>query len=156
MILILPDAISPEICINIIYRMETKNYAYLLKDVMINDFTYAFDPEDLWKQAAKKKVIKYKMNDIKHWVYSPCWSHNDCFISIYQVLMQPKQFPEHIKRIKKANISYPLIVMEDEYNKFGSILDGNHRFAKLLLEKKRDVHIVFFSKKELAKLRIKM
>jgi hypothetical protein len=39
-----------------------------------------------------------------------------------------------MKRIKKADISYPIIVIEDEYDKCGSILDGNHRFAKLIMD----------------------
>lgn len=46
--------------------------------------------------------------------------------------------------------------MEDAFDKFGTILDGNHRFAKLLINKKRTIKVVYFSKKELDKLKIKM
>lgn len=139
--------------------METTNYAYLLEDVMKKKFNYAFDPQDLWEKASHKKVIKYNMSDVKHWVYSPCWSdpnNDDWFISIYQVLMQPKKFADHMKRIKKADVSYPLIIIEDEFDKFGGILDGNHRFAKLLMEKKRVVNIIYFTKKELEKIKINL
>tara|TARA_Y100001958_G_C21084544_1_gene439739 strand:- start:220 stop:636 length:417 start_codon:yes stop_codon:yes gene_type:complete len=135
---------------------ETRQYAYLTEDVMKEDFRYAWKQEDLWELAKTKKVIKYKMNDVKHWVYNQSWSKKDCFVSIFQVLMQPKKFPEYVKRINKANLQYPLIVMENKFDKYGSILDGNHRFAKMIIEKKRVVPIVYFTRKELNKLRIKM
>ena len=65
-----------------------------------NNFTYAWDQEELWKIAKNKKVIKYKMKDVKHWIYNQCWSKKDCYISIFQVFQQPHKFPKHIKRIK--------------------------------------------------------
>lgn len=137
-------------------NLETKQYAYLIKDVMRNDFRYAWNPKDLWELAKTKKVIKYKMNDVKHWIYNTCWSKKDCFISIFQVFMQPQKFREHVKRIYTANLKYPLIVIEDKYDKYGSILDGNHRFAKMIELKKRVVPVIYFTKKELYKIRIKM
>lgn len=136
--------------------METKEYAYLLENVIKNKFNYAYDPQDLWKKAENKKVITYNMKDVRHWIYYPCWSKNKCFISIYQVLNQKNKFPQHIKRIKKADINYPLIVIEDKFDKYGSILDGNHRFAKMILENKRKIKVVFFTKKELEKIRIRL
>jgi len=136
--------------------METREYAYYLGDVMKGNFTYAWDQEQLWEVASRKKVITLNMNDIKHWIYSPCWSEDNCFISIFQVLLQKSQFPDHIKRIKKADTNYPLILMEDQFDKYGTILDGNHRFAKLILQKKRKIKVVYFSKKELDNLKIKM
>ena len=106
--------------------------------------------------AKNKKVIKYKIKDVKHWVYNQCWNKKDCFISIFQVLQQPHKFPKHIKRIKDADLKYPLIVVEDKYDKYGNILDGNHRFAKTIEQNKRVVSIVYFTRKELDKLKIKM
>lgn len=58
---------------------ESRSYAYLTEDVMREDFRYAWQQEDLWDLAKTKKVIKYKMNDIKHWVYNPYWSKNPMF-----------------------------------------------------------------------------
>jgi hypothetical protein len=135
---------------------ETSSYAYLIEDVMKGNFKYAWKPEKLWKLAKTKKIIKYKMNDVKHWVYNPCWSKGGYFVSIYQVLMQQKKFPDHMDRISNAKIKYPLICIEDDYDKNGSILDGNHRFAKMILEKRKIVNVVYFTKEELKKIRIKM
>jgi hypothetical protein len=131
----------------------SKRLSYLLKDVMQNKFDNGFIDEDLWKLTKNKKIITYNMNDVKHWIYKPCWSFiNDeveCFYSIYQVLLQKTKFKEDIKRIKKADTTFPLIVVEDEFDKYGSIIDGNHRFAKLLCEKSKTIKIKFITKKEL-------
>lgn len=137
--------------------IEHREYAYSLKDVMKNDFRYAWDQKELWEIAKNKKVQSYDIKDVKHWIYNQCWSDkNNCFISPYQVLIQSKKYPNHLKRIKNANLKYPLIVQEDKYDKYGTILDGNHRFAKIILNKKRKVKFVYFTTKELNKLKIKM
>jgi len=107
-----------------------------------------------------KKIQEYDMKDVKHWIYAPCWSYNldntNCFYSIYQVLIQKKKFNDDVKRIKKADISYPLIVVEDEFDSYGSILDGNHRFAKLIMNNSKKVKFKYISKKELDKLLVKV
>ena len=106
--------------------------AYLLEDVMKNKFNKAFYQEDLWKYVENKKIQEYDMKDVKHWIYAPCWSYNldntDCFYSIYQALIQKKKFKDDIKRIKKADTSYPLIVYKMN-------LIGNHRFANIYQKK---------------------
>jgi hypothetical protein len=139
---------------------EHRCYAALLQDVMKNNFNYGYDQEELWKYVEIKKTKTYKMNDVKHWVYNPCWSYDldkkTCFYSIFQVLNQKSKFKEDMKRIKKADISYPIIVIEDEYDKYGSILDGNHRFAKLIIDNAKVVKYKFISKKQLDKFRIKL
>ena len=139
---------------------EHRCYAMLLSDVMQNNFNYGYDQEELWKYVENKKTKTYKINDVKHWVYNPCWSYDldkrTCFYSIFQVLNQKSKFKEDMKRIKKADVSYPIIVIEDEYDKYGSILDGNHRFAKLIMDNAKLVKYKFISKKTLEKFRIKL
>jgi hypothetical protein len=93
--------------------------AFLLEDVMCAKFNRGIDMVALWAAAADKPVQKYNIADVRHWIYSPCWSKDDCFISPYQVLMQPKKFPDHIRRIKAADLAYPLIVVEDDFDRHG-------------------------------------
>ena len=97
---------------------------------------------------------------IKINIQNPCWSYDldkrTCFYSIFQTLLQKSKFKDDMKRIKKADISYPIIVIEDEYDKYGSILDGNHRFAKLVMDNAKVVKYKFISKKQLNKFRIKL
>ena len=134
--------------------------AYLLEDVMKNKLTRAFCQEDLWKYVENKKMTEIDIKNVRHWVYAPCWSHDihgtECFYSIYQVLMQKGKFKEDMKRIKKADTSYPLIVIEDEFDNRGSILDGNHRFAKLIMSHSKTVKIKSISRKELEKLMVRV
>jgi disulfide oxidoreductase YuzD len=68
------------------------------------------------------------------------------------VLIQKTKFKEDMKRIKKADTSYPLIVIENEFDSYGGILDGNHRFAKLIMNNSKKVKFKFISRKELDKL----
>ena len=53
--------------------------------------------------------------------------------------MQKGKFKKDIKRIKKSDTKYPLIVIENEFDSYGIILDGNHRFAKLILNNSKKV-----------------
>jgi len=88
------------------------------------------------------------MSDVKHWIYYTPWSdETDCLISIFQVLNQKSKFKTHMNRIKKADLEYPLIIVEDTYDKKGVILDGNHRFAKMILENKENIKIVYLKLK---------
>lgn len=123
---------------------------------MQNKFDYGFYQEELWEyvKSREKSIIEYEMQDVKHWVYAPCWSYqnqseSECFISIYQVMLQPEQFADHAQRIREADIQYPLIVIEDEFDKYGVILDGNHRFANLLLKRTQKVSIQLITRAEL-------
>jgi disulfide oxidoreductase YuzD len=138
---------------------EHRNIAYLLEDVMKNKYNRGFYQEDLWEYVENKKIFELNIKDVKHWIYKPCWSYiinnRECFYSIYQVLMQKNKFKEDIKRIKKADTKYPLIIIEDEFDKYGTILDGNHRFAKLLINNSNKVKFKFISRKELDKIIIK-
>lgn len=138
----------------------SRSYAFLLEDVMKNKFNFAFDQKDLWNFVKNKEIKTYNIKDIKHWIYKPCWSYNnngiDCYYSIYQVLQQKNKFRKDWNKIKKANIEYPLIIIEDEYDKYGCILDGNHRFAQIIINKEKKVKYQFITKKELKKLIIKL
>ncbi len=136
----------------------TRNVAYLLEDVLRKRYDYGFYQEELWEYVTRKEtpVIEYDTEDVKHWIYSQCWSYpgkgdDECFVSIYQVLLQmdePRNH-KHIQRIKEANLQYPLIVVEDSFDKYGTILDGNHRFAKLLLNGTKKIKVQYISTDEL-------
>lgn len=100
---------------------EHRRMSFLLKDVMKNKFDKGFYEEDLWKYVENKKTEEYNIKDVKHWVYSPCWSYNidntEFFYSIYQVLMQKNKFKEDMKRIKKQIYYIQLSVNKRQYSK---------------------------------------
>lgn len=140
--------------------MSDRTYAFLIKDVMQEKFNYGFIQEDLWNYVKNKKIKTYKINDVKHWVYKPCWSYKlcdeECFYSIYQVLLQPKKFKKDIKRINNSDLLYPIIIIEDDYDKKGIILDGNHRFAKAIIKNEKEIKYYLIKKQELKKLMVKL
>jgi disulfide oxidoreductase YuzD len=70
--------------------------------------------------------------------------------------MQKGNFKEDMKRIKKADTKYPLIVIENEFDSYGGILDGNHRFAKLIMNNSKKVKFNYISRKELDKFMVKV
>ena len=129
------------------------NRTYLLDDVMQHKFEKGISAEKLWEFVQDKKEQQFKLEDVKHWIYTPCWStKDDCFISIYQVLMQKTKFKDHIKRIKKSNTDYPIVVIEDHNDNYGVILDGNHRFAKQYMNNARNIKFKYITIKEFKKL----
>ena len=71
-------------------------------------------------------------------------------------VLNEKRCKEDMKRIKKADTSYPLIVIENEFDIYGGILDGNHRFAKLIMNNSKKVKFKYISRKELDKLMVKV
>jgi len=133
--------------------------AFDLEDVMKDKIKTGYVMEDLYKIANKKQVCREKISNVKHWVYKPCWSYrcgnDECFISIYQVLLQKRKFTDHHRRIRNASLEYPLIIVKDKYDKYGTILDGNHRFAKSLLKNKKFINYVYLTKSDLDKIRVR-
>lgn len=130
---------------------------YLLKDVMKSKFNNGINQKDLWKYVENKKEKEYNIEDIKHWVYHPCWSetinNKEYFYNIYQVLSQKSKFKKDMKRIKNSDETYPIIVVEDEFDKYGVILDGNHRFAKLIINNVKKIKFKYIGIKEFNKIK---
>lgn len=58
------------------------------------------------------------------------WSHEDEAISPMMVLRYPSLYPEHMQRIRDADLSYPLIVFHDHVGNI-VVADGCHRLCKL-------------------------
>lgn len=58
------------------------------------------------------------------------WSHDDEAISPMMVLRYPSVYPEHMQRIRDADLSYPLIVFHDHMGNI-VVADGCHRLCKL-------------------------
>lgn len=57
-------------------------------------------------------------------------------ISPLDVINNKKKYPEHWKRIKNADLKYPILM----YN--GTIFDGVHRLAKLYINKKVSMTVI--------------
>ena len=57
-----------------------------------------------------------------------------------------KKYEDEVKRIKKSNIRYSIII--DTNN---NIIDGVHRYVKYILNKKKTINVIMFDKKMMKK-----
>jgi hypothetical protein len=145
---------------SVLSASNSKRISYLFKDVINNVFECGFYTKPVVEYITQtKKVQKYNIKDVLHWMYKPCWfrtiNNNHHFYSIYQALSQRDVFKDDIRRIEEADITNPIIVVTDDFDKYGSIFNGNHRFAKLVLNNSKKVKFRLISKEELYKFIVK-
>lgn len=132
----------------------------LLPEDVVKRKSVGWYTDDVIALSKRYKTKSLKMRNVKHWVYSTPWSiptgNTQCPLSIYEVITLPKDktLKEHHKRIKKADTSYPLIITPDPYDKYGIILDGNHRFAKLVNQDAEFVDVVSIPLEALNKIKV--
>ena len=75
--------------------------------------------------------------------------------SALQVLANPKKYPDEMRRIKHANLSYPIIFFElNKTRGDGFIVDGVHRLVKATLEKRKHINAYIFDRKMMNKFKI--
>jgi len=146
---------------SVLSSSNSKRISYLFKDVINNVLECGFYTKHVVEYITQtKKVQKYRIKNVLHWIYKPCWFHtinnNNHFYSIYQALSQRDVFKDDIRRIEEADTSNPIIVVTDDFDKYGSIFNGNHRFAKLILNNSKKVKFRLISKEELYKFLVKI
>lgn len=81
----------------------------------------------------KPKSFDLEMDRFNQAMAYRCWGTIENPHSPVDVVMNPKKYKHDMDRIKKADLSYPIIV-SDVY-----IIDGYHRIAKAYLEKKKTI-----------------
>jgi hypothetical protein len=67
------------------------------------------------------------------------WGSGDARYSVNDVLREPNAYPDEIKRVRDADLSYPIIV-----SKAGVIWDGVHRVVKARMEKRSHIRAYEF------------
>ena len=132
--------------------------AFPFDEVVKGTFQKCYNPSDIWNVTKNNKIHKIKLSDVKHWVYTTPWSHKDNnherFLSIYEVLILPKKYNSRMQRIEKSDLSYPIIIQKDKFDKNGGILDGNHRFAKAIMSNKKYIYVKYISNTQLKKIEL--
>lgn len=138
---------------------------YLEFNILNGKFNESIIQIKLRKLINNKNIQKNQIKNCVNWIYEPSWLHKSCLININQVLevyqflskirnknkfdyywgKLNKNYKNHILRIKKANLKYPILVLEES----GTILDGRHRFAKAVFENKNTIEIIYINIREL-------
>ena len=93
---------------------------------------YSVDMLIVWANefgtATKQPIEKYM-----DMVNKPRWDNG---ISISDVLSHPKDHASHYKRIKNAQLKYPILCSDDD------VVDGYHRIGKAILKKKTYIDVI--------------
>lgn len=87
------------------------------------------------------KPVSIKIN-IKDYLYTldfKCWE-NKGKISPKDVIKNKKKYKNDYKRIKKANLKYPIIIAKN------NIVDGVHRLTKAFIENRKYIKAYVFDK----------
>jgi hypothetical protein len=105
-------------------------------------FTY------IYLNKTKIKVKKYPVNTLLENLTFPGWGDPvlDIKYSPNDVLENPDKYINDYKRIINADLSYPIIIDEND-----NIIDGIHRLTKAILENKRTIKCYVFSDKLMKK-----
>ncbi len=96
--------------------------------------------------SKKIKPKQVQVNDYVHLLSYPVWQP----IKPIDVLMFPKEHPEHYTRIKKANMKYPILVNGD------NIIDGIHRLCKAYINKQSKISARVINNETLKKAQFRL
>lgn len=80
---------------------------------------------DLINQSKYEISFELHINELKFKMTDKVWLSNGKKCSPNMVVHDLNAFPEHMRRILKADLNYPILITND-----GHIIDGYHRIAK--------------------------
>ena len=110
---------------------------------------YSVDMMFAYINLFKPKSKSLKIKDLEYMLHQNTWGNpSGLQITPIKVLENPQKYKDHMRRIKKADLKYPIIV----YDKF--VIDGVHRLTKAYLEKKKIIKATVFTKDLLQKFKI--
>ena len=93
-------------------------------------------------------IIQVNIDDLRYNLYFSCWKNN---IQPIEVLENPnnKKYEDEMTRIRNANTKYPIII-----NTQNNIIDGVHRYVKLIIEGKKYITVYIFDDDVMKSFRI--
>lgn len=110
-----------------------------------NGFPFAFDMEQMWKSDTAIESIP--VSDLEWNLDYPWWEDEDgekYRLKPREALNEINRYPSHKSRIEHADTEHPLI-LGMTLQKRWLILDGMHRFVKMILNRHTEVQVKKFS-----------
>jgi disulfide oxidoreductase YuzD len=95
------------------------------------------------------KHTNIDVENLKHVLSYKGWGDGKISYSANDVLSNPSKYKDEMKRIKDANLKYPIILYD------GDIVDGVHRLCKTILENKSRIKAFEFDKTLMKKFQIR-
>lgn len=132
---------------NVIARKADFEHTYKIDEDGGNSETYQneeglWDVRRLWKIAKALPVVSVKVSDLEFILDERgVWDDNFTPRDIMNLPKEKRKEDEHWQRIKKADLSYPILIAPD-----GWIIDGVHRFCKAYAMGKNTVKAYKFTK----------
>lgn len=113
-----------------------------------NKFIYSVDMMFAYIYFNKPKYQLIPVNDLLKTLEYDGWGDpiKNIKYSALDVINNPKKYKDDFNRIKKADLSYPIILSYDN-----NIVDGVHRLTKSYLEKKDNIKAYKFDKNTMKK-----
>ena len=102
-----------------------------------DDFRIEFKVSDVIDLAEDKPVVIINPNEID-----------------YNFEGRIEDEGETNKRVMNADLSYPILVVQNEDGKIFALLDGTHRLQKALMLNKKKIKVKVFDKSELKKFKV--
>jgi hypothetical protein len=110
----------------------------------------------LFKLTRDLPVQKMTLKSLIHNLDNEYWSSNEgvadfrdqnFHLSPKEVLKHPKKYKYHAKKIERANLSYPIMIIDGD-----DVLDGLHRLAKAHKKGRETISSIHVPKKMLKKV----
>lgn len=94
-------------------------------------------------------IVSLDIQDLHKNLKGKGWSNRKGSYSPLDVIAAPNRYKRDAKRIRRADLSYPIIVTSDK-----SVIDGYHRLTKAYLKKMPSIDAYIFPKSLMKKFRI--
>lgn len=109
---------------------------------------YSVDMLISWVNEFKPKHILVNLEDVANIMTIKSWSTEKATYSPLDVLINPKKYPDDMKRIKQANLRYPILLYQNH------LIDGAHRVTHAYLKNKKSIKAIIVPTNILRKVKI--
>jgi len=116
-----------------------------------NKYIYSVDMMFAYLYLHKPHYQKIKVSDLINNLNYNCWGDpiNHVYHTPNDVINSPTKYESDYKRIKGADLSYPIIITHDMF-----VIDGMHRLTKSHLEGKKTIKAYVFDNHLLRKFKL--
>ena len=105
-----------------------------------SDGDKTYDVEKLWARAQSLPTEEIPPASLEWQLDEPCWNEESSpGLTPRMVIASPATYPDHSRRIRDADLSYPVLLVKRKYpDERGDyvVADGMHRLARIVTEGK--------------------
>ena len=114
-----------------------------------------FDVSLVWSHCEDMKPKKYKSSSFFHHLKNKCWSVGSKRVSPEEIIKSKDEESEHMIRIRRANLEFPIVIWSEEFLENGEIkkqehvVDGLHRISKAYIDDIKNIDVIFLENKDM-------